>query len=261
MALPQTYPISFGSSNVGNFFWSWILKDCIKVQEKKKKVVVLCSRSQQNVKLGTLTFRAVVKRRLRNARKSMMHFQSCCFTNLNLLLFCRSRCRRRRRRPLLTVPTSRNSKTVARWNISYDCAHAWRSHGTGEETEKKLWVSQNWKLLFDCISAPKKIPPNVEAVATGSTSILVTWTKITNDSFLTGFTVKYTRLGDVSPEIEETVGKVEELKLQNLDIYTEYKIEVAARSTQDGKFSEAILVTTLEDGKLSFLYIFIWETF
>ena len=115
--------------------------------------------------------------------------------------------------------------------------------------------------MFDCISAPKKIPPNVEAVATGSTSIRVTWTKIINDSFLTGYTVKYTRLGDVSPEIEETDGKVEELELQNLDIYTEYKIEVAARSTQDGNFSEAILVRTLEDGKLSFLYIFIWETF
>ena len=112
--------------------------------------------------------------------------------------------------------------------------------------------------MFDCISAPKKIPSSVKAVATGSTSILVTWTEITNDNFLTGYTVKYTRLGDDS---QETVGKVEKLELQNLDIYTEYKIEVAARSTQDGNFSEAILVTTLEDGKLSFLYIFIWETF
>ena len=27
-----------------------------------------------------------------------MHVQSCCFACLNLLLFCRSRCRRRRRR-------------------------------------------------------------------------------------------------------------------------------------------------------------------
>ena len=27
--------------NVGNFFWSWILKDCIRVQEKKKKVVAV----------------------------------------------------------------------------------------------------------------------------------------------------------------------------------------------------------------------------
>ena len=39
------YSISFNSSKVGNLFWSWILKDCIEVQEKKKKVVVLCSPS------------------------------------------------------------------------------------------------------------------------------------------------------------------------------------------------------------------------
>ena len=35
--------MSFNSSNVDNFLLSWSLKDCIKVQEKKKKVVVLCS--------------------------------------------------------------------------------------------------------------------------------------------------------------------------------------------------------------------------
>ena len=39
---------------LANFFWSWILKDSYKVQEKKKKVV-LCSRPRQNVKLGTCT--------------------------------------------------------------------------------------------------------------------------------------------------------------------------------------------------------------
>ena len=39
----------------------------------------------------------VVQRRLRNVQKSVMHVQSCCFANLNLLLFCRSRCRHRRR--------------------------------------------------------------------------------------------------------------------------------------------------------------------
>ena len=32
-----------------------ILKDCIKVQEKKKKIVILCSRPRQNVKLGIFT--------------------------------------------------------------------------------------------------------------------------------------------------------------------------------------------------------------
>ena len=30
-------------------------------------------------------------------QKSVMHVQSCCFANINLLLFCRSRSRRRRR--------------------------------------------------------------------------------------------------------------------------------------------------------------------
>ena len=38
-----------------------------------------------------------VQRRQRNVQKNVMHVQSCCFVNLNQLLFCRSRCRRRRR--------------------------------------------------------------------------------------------------------------------------------------------------------------------
>ena len=53
--LYRAYSISFSSSNVGNFLWSWILKDCMKVQERKNKVVFLCSRSPQNVKLGIFT--------------------------------------------------------------------------------------------------------------------------------------------------------------------------------------------------------------
>ena len=116
--------------------------------------------------------------------------------------------------------------------------------------------------MFDCISAPKTIPPNVEAVATGSTSIRVTWTEITNDTFLTGYTVKYTENTERDVVRSKKVKGVGELVLQPLKIFTNYTIEVAARSsTQDGNFSEAILVTTLEDGRLSFLYIFIWETF
>ena len=39
----------------------------------------------------------VVQRRQRNVQKSVMHVQSCCFANLNLLVYCRSRCRRHRR--------------------------------------------------------------------------------------------------------------------------------------------------------------------
>ena len=34
-----TYSISFTSANLGKCFWSWILKDCIKVQGKKRKLL------------------------------------------------------------------------------------------------------------------------------------------------------------------------------------------------------------------------------
>ena len=36
---------------------------------------------------------AVMQRRLTNLQTGMMHMQSCCFANINLLLFCRSQCR------------------------------------------------------------------------------------------------------------------------------------------------------------------------
>ena len=36
---------------------------------------------------------AIVQRRLRYVQKRVMHVQSCCFANVSLLLFCRSRCR------------------------------------------------------------------------------------------------------------------------------------------------------------------------
>ena len=39
--LDRPYSLSFNSSKLGNFFWSWILKDCIEVQKKEKKVVAL----------------------------------------------------------------------------------------------------------------------------------------------------------------------------------------------------------------------------
>ena len=38
---------------------------------------------------------AALQRRLRNIQKRVMHVQSCCFANINLLLFSSSLCRRR----------------------------------------------------------------------------------------------------------------------------------------------------------------------
>ena len=51
----RTTTLIANSSNVGEFFWSLVPRDCIEFQEKKKKVVVLCSRPSRNVKLGTFT--------------------------------------------------------------------------------------------------------------------------------------------------------------------------------------------------------------
>ena len=61
------------------------------------KLVVLGSRPRQNVKLSTWFHVVVEQRRQKNVQKSVMHVQSWFFACLNLLLFCRSRCRRRRR--------------------------------------------------------------------------------------------------------------------------------------------------------------------
>ena len=94
--LYRAYSISFNSVNNGKFFWSWLLKDCIEVQEKKKENC--CLQFMSSTKREIRTFHVViVQRRQRNVQKRVMHVQCCCFANLNILLFCRSRSRRSRR--------------------------------------------------------------------------------------------------------------------------------------------------------------------
>ena len=95
--LYRAYSISFTSANNGKFFGSWLLKDCIELQEKKKKIAVFYPCPPQNVKLIRTFHVVIVQRRQRNVQKRVMHVHCCCFANLNLLLFCRSRSRRRRR--------------------------------------------------------------------------------------------------------------------------------------------------------------------
>ena len=79
----------------------------------------------------------VVQRRQRNVSKSVIHVQSCCFANLNLLLFCPSRCRRRRR--CLSSPVaSASSCTVLpgasrhpRLRLETELNLQWRIQGRG----------------------------------------------------------------------------------------------------------------------------------
>ena len=80
--LYRAYSISFNSSNIAIFLWSWILKYC--------KVVVLCSRSPQNVKLGIFTSKSC-------SDGKEMYKKAWCTCKVVVLLSCCSRCRRRRR--------------------------------------------------------------------------------------------------------------------------------------------------------------------
>ena len=77
--------------NVCEIFWGWISK----LEKGKENFCVLYSikRSRETRKFHV----AVLQRRLRDVQKSVMHVQSCCFANINLLLCGRPRCRQRRR--------------------------------------------------------------------------------------------------------------------------------------------------------------------
>ena len=79
----------------------------------------------------------VVQRRQRNVSKSVIHVQSCCFAYLNLLLFCCSRCRRRRR-CLSSLVASASSYAVLpgaprhpRLRLETELNLQWRIQGRG----------------------------------------------------------------------------------------------------------------------------------
>ena len=63
--------------------YCWILKDCINVQGKRKKIVALCARPPQNVKLGTFTLhsRAVTANKFTYKKKAW-----CLYKVLVLLI-------------------------------------------------------------------------------------------------------------------------------------------------------------------------------
>ena len=81
--LYRAYSISFISSNVGNFFWSSILKDCIEVQEKKKesRCLVFTSLKKREIRqfhVVVVQWRQTVKKgtKKRVARAKLLFCQS-----------------------------------------------------------------------------------------------------------------------------------------------------------------------------------------
>ena len=76
-------------------FLSWNSKKLNQSSGKEKESRCLAFKS--STKHEIRHFHVVVVQWLqRNVQKSVIHVQSCCFTNRNPLLFCRSRLRRRR---------------------------------------------------------------------------------------------------------------------------------------------------------------------
>ena len=79
-------------------------------------IVALCSRHFSTKREIRHFHLGVVQRRQRSVQKCVFHAQSCCFANLKLLLFCRSRWFRRRRclssvtcnSPSMDCPPERN---------------------------------------------------------------------------------------------------------------------------------------------------------
>ena len=104
-------------------------------------------------------------------------------------------------------------------------------------------------LPFD--SAPHLVPANMKVVATGQTTIRVTWNRIDTKSItgFRGYEIKYVRLSDDSNE-RLPVGDVANFTLRNLKIFTEYKIQVAALSTQPGNYTPSKTVKTHEGGNV-----------
>ena len=88
---------------LANVFWSWILKDCVKVQEKKRKVVVLCSWPRKIVALSRLS-RALTAKKCTKKRDAKILLWSGGWRGVE-----RGAGREREARPVLNL-TSSNSR-------------------------------------------------------------------------------------------------------------------------------------------------------
>ena len=69
----------------------------------------------------------VVQRWLKNVQKSVMHVQSCCFANINLLLFCCSLCRPRCCCLSSLLLWSKNFASMVTWHLTSPLYFNWVS--------------------------------------------------------------------------------------------------------------------------------------
>ena len=84
-------------------------------KEKESRCIEFVSSTKREIRHFHVV---VVQWRRRNVQKSAMHVQNCYFANLNLLPFCRSRCRRRWLSSLKRPLTRLKSKLWWGWLLS-----------------------------------------------------------------------------------------------------------------------------------------------
>ena len=97
LKLYRAYSIPFNSSNDGKFLLELNFKGLYQSSGREKESCCLLFPSSTKREIRQFHV-VVVQRRQKNVQKKVMHVPSCCFADLNLsVIFCRSRCRRRRR--------------------------------------------------------------------------------------------------------------------------------------------------------------------
>ena len=93
-------------------------------KEKESHCLVFTSSTKREIRHFHV---AVVRWGQRNVQNNVMNVQSCCFANLNLLLFCRSRWRRRRRCLSYLLPLRRRHRHRHR-RRRHCCRHRHHHH-------------------------------------------------------------------------------------------------------------------------------------
>ena len=138
--LHRSYSVSFICQMLGKFSGVKSERTASKFRKRKRKLLCCVFTSSFKPVREIRRFHvAVVQRRLRNVQKSVMHVQSCCFDNVNLLLFL----------PFL-LPSPSSLLKVPTVVIQKFCYHAnVRSHFSYLLWTKR-WMPQNSsKIQFD----------------------------------------------------------------------------------------------------------------
>lgn len=99
--------------------------------------------------------------------------------------------------------------------------------------------------------APKVVPENLVATFINATTILVKWHSVENVIGFRGYRIKFAAVKEPSHEYSVVVDTSASMgTLTRLKPFTKYKIQVAARSTQEGNYSSALYVKTKQGGKV-----------